>query len=298
MQGAQGLSRWNGSISIIGSAAAVRHGVERRNIRKPFQRPFTQATAISIARTDEQYRQAAHLVRSAYADLGYDTTFLVSKNIERRADPRQLTILAYLDHEPAGTFSMFLDGPEDVQADLAHPEAIDALRASGRSIVEMGRFATRLFDSLVTSQRVIGALLNGVYLLCASLKQAQTTIVFEVNPHHASYWHSLGLQVVGPPRHCDRVNAPGILMVMDFEVYTRIMLECWPPHARTQPQTWRAWHRIIQYSLPWEDVDGVLNRISRDTRQAPDDASRQPSDELPIPLQPSRLFDIDPPRSF
>ncbi|MEO0317048.1 MAG: hypothetical protein RL404_725 [Pseudomonadota bacterium] len=283
MRQANGLHSWTGRISIIGSTAA--HALaqgERRNLRPRLSGGASCASSLTVARTEEEFRQAEHLVLSAYAGLGYDTQFLVSQHGDRRTDPSRLTILSSLDCQPAGTFTVFLDGPHGVQADLAYPEAIDAIRSTGQSIVELGQFATLPFDNFQSSQIVISALHNGVYLLCASLKQKRTTIVFEVNPHHVKYWRSLGWRVVGPPRRCDRVNAPGVLMVVDFADYTQTLLQCWPLHARHQEMAGRAWQRVIRYSMLWEDVDGVLARIRG---HAPTHAGAMPRDLSGEPLR-------------
>lgn len=185
-----------------------------------------------------------------------------------------------------------------MQADLAYPDAIAALRRAGNAIVELGQFATQPFDNLQAAQTVISALHNGVYLICASLNEEQLRIVFEVNPHHVKYWCSLGWQVIGPPRLCDRVNAPGVLMVMDFADYTQTMLQCWPLHARNQQVVHRAWQRVIRYSMLWEDVDGVLARIGNNRPSHSDAAQHGPASDVAMPAVLPNFIPTDLPVHF
>ncbi len=286
MRWPEGLHAWNEKIAILGSPAApgLTAG-ERRHLRSRVSHASTHATSIAVATTENEFRQAENLVRSAYSGLGYDTGFLGSQSSGQRQDPMRLTVLARIGNQPVGTFTAFLDGPDGMQAELSYPDEIAAIRAMGRPLAELGQFATRPFDSLPMSQRVISALLNAGYLLCASLKQQRLAIVFEVNPHHVNYWRSLGWQVAGPPRHCVRVNAPSVLMILDFDAYTQTLHQCWPLHTHGAGRRYGPWHRIIRYSMLWEDIGGVLARIDASSRMHAESAHRRPATAPAIPLE-------------
>ncbi len=299
MQWPEGLYLSNEKIAIIGSLATrLFTDCERRSWRSRLAHTSTHTTSIYAAVTDDEFRLAANLAQSAYAGLGYDTGFLASPNLSHRKDPRRLTILACLGSQPVGTLTAFLDGPGGIQADQAHPEAIDAIRATGRSVVEFGQFAVLSFDHLQSSQRVVCALLNGGYLLCASLNRPRISVISEVNPHHVKYWCSLGWQVAGPPRRCARVNAPGVLMVLDFDAYAQTLQQCWPLHTRRPEMQHGPWHRLVRYSMLWEDIGGVLARVGTGSGTPAATTHRHQLTVPATPLEVSTGTTTTPPRIF
>lgn len=252
-------------IAILEGSSAERtySQIERRKSRPTHPRSSKYSTSIFIARSESDFWQARNLVRSAYSEVGYDTSFLNPCRSSETARQERTTLIAQLDKKMVGTFTTFIDGPAGLKSEQAYPEEIGAFRREGKSIVELGQFAVQHFDSLQMTQMAFSAMNNGLYLVCANLRRKQLAIVFEVHPHHVKYWNSLGWKIVGPPRRCHRVNAPGVLMLMEFSAYEEVFKQCWLRRSSPDNTTARAWDRMIRYSMLREDVEGALLRVRR-----------------------------------
>lgn len=88
MRWARGLNKWTGQISIMGTTAdPAIPAEERRKLRPKLPRASSHSASIFVARNAEAFAQAEHLVRSAYASLGYDTEFLALQNTHQRDAP-------------------------------------------------------------------------------------------------------------------------------------------------------------------------------------------------------------------
>jgi hypothetical protein len=101
------------------------------------------AIAVTRARTQADLRAVALLLQSLYAARGY----LVSR-LEANLDS-DLILVATASGEPLGTLTLRFDGPGGLRADETYGEQLDAARAQGRRVCELGRFA-------VASRRVAG----------------------------------------------------------------------------------------------------------------------------------------------
>jgi hypothetical protein len=87
------------------------------------------------------------------------------------------------------------------------------LRREGCTICEFTKLA---MDSLVRSKRVLASLFHVAYIYAHRLKGFDSLLI-EVNPRHVRYYEKmLGFKVMAFERLNARVNAPAVLMCLDF----------------------------------------------------------------------------------
>lgn len=176
-----------------------------------------------IASTAEERRAAAALVESRYASRGYRVADLA------RAHESELMLIADQDGATVGTLTIRLDGPKGLRADESYREHIDAVRAVGKGVCELGRFAVA---SDAPSTSVLAALFARAYELVLDLREI-TDVFIEVNPRHVEFYRKLfGFAVTAGGRICPRVRAPSVLLrleVAPFEDRLRdYMAALWP----------------------------------------------------------------------
>jgi hypothetical protein len=163
-----------------------------------------------IASTAEERRAAAALVESRYASRGYRVANLA------RATESELTLIADEDGATVGTLTIRLDGPKGLRADESYREHIDAVRAVGKGVCELGQFAVA---SDARSTPVLAALFARAYELVCDLRDV-TDVFIEVNPRHVEFYRKLfGFAVAAGGRICPRVRAPSVLLRLEVAAF-------------------------------------------------------------------------------
>lgn len=172
-----------------------------------------RVVTLRAADTGGHRSSAQILVHRMYATRGYKTS------TEAPATPNVVTLLALDQGETIGTISISLDTPRGLLADELFRDELDALRSQGRRLCEFTKLA---MDHVVKSKRVLASLFHAAYIW-AHLRLGFDDVVIEVNPRHVRYYaRMLGFTITGPQRLNRRVDAPAVLMRLDFT------------HARTQ----------------------------------------------------------------
>ena len=162
---------------------------------------------IAIASTAEERRAAAALLATRYASRGYRIAD------PSRATESELILIAGERGTTVGTLTLRLDGRNGLRADEGYREHIDAARAVGKQLCEIGRFAVA---SNARSTPVFAALFARVYELLCELHDF-TDVFIEVNPRHVDFYRKLfGFVVAAGGRMCPRVRAPSVLLQLDF----------------------------------------------------------------------------------
>jgi hypothetical protein len=156
------------------------------------------------------HRSSANiLVHRMYATRGYKTSTQTpppAVNV--------VTLIACDQGETIGTISVSLDTPGGLLADDLFRGELDALRAQGRRLCEFTKLA---MDHVVKSKRVLASLFHAAYIW-SHLRLRFDDVVIEVNPRHVRYYERmLGFTVAGPERLNRRVDAPAVLMRLDFD---------------------------------------------------------------------------------
>jgi hypothetical protein len=154
------------------------------------------------------HRSAASiLINKMYASRGYTTSGLPIQ------DPHRITLMACEHDETVGTITVGFDSALGLNVDDLFQKEIDDLRDSGRRVCEFTKLA---MDHVVKSKRVLASLFHVAYIYAHRLK-GYDDLLIEVNPRHVRYYERmLGFVVKGPERLNKRVNAPAVLMALDF----------------------------------------------------------------------------------
>ena len=163
---------------------------------------------IRSADSHGQRSSASVLIKRMYATRGYR-----SSPLPEQQPPTCITLVAS-DHDMMiGTITIGFDSPSGLHVDDLFAVETSALRQAGRRICE---FTTLAMDSVVRSKRVLASLFHVSYIY-AHRMMGFDNLLIEVNPRHVRYYQRmLGFKVVGEPRLNRRVNAPAVLMCLDF----------------------------------------------------------------------------------
>jgi len=126
-----------------------------------------------------------------------------------------------------GTLSVRFDGDGGLNADLLFKPELDEWRADGARLCEFGGLAVD--EHSHDPRRVLAQIFHLGYLH-AHRRQRCDRLVIEVNPRHAPFYRRcLGLVPISAPRHNPRVQAPAVLMSIDFAT-VREQISLWGGH--------------------------------------------------------------------
>lgn len=163
---------------------------------------------IKVVETAERRSMVDALLKRRYAWRGYETARLPT-------DPsvHKFTLAATEDTLTIGSITVNFDGPAKLGSDDAFGAEVDALRAEGRKLCEFARLAV---DPMVGTKRVLAALFHLAYIVAFRIRGFDTLLI-EVNPRHVNYYvRMLGFHVLGTERLNRSVNAPSVLLGVEF----------------------------------------------------------------------------------
>lgn len=167
-----------------------------------------RAFKIRSADSSGQRSSASILIDRMYATRGYLTSPLPSEQL-----PTRITLVASEHDATIGTITIGFDSPAGLHVDDPFAEETRALRAADRRICEFTKLA---IDSVVRSKRVLASLFHVAYIY-AHRMMGFDSLLIEVNPRHVRYYERmLGFTVFGKKRLNHRVNAPAVLLCLDF----------------------------------------------------------------------------------
>ena len=178
---------------------------------EPRSRFERQKFKIRLASNQERRQSAVFLVEKMYRWRGYNTAGFAAKPAEGAT---RIGLVVYgQDNRPIGTLTVGFDGPRGLLADELYREELDVLRRQGRRLLEFTKLAIDRRSG--NSNRIVAALTNIAYLY--GKISSYDTAVIEVNPRHVAFYQSkLGFRQVGPQRICTRVDAPAMLLALDW----------------------------------------------------------------------------------
>ena len=170
-----------------------------------------------VVATDRELRRRAYaLAMRLYQAGGHhlgDSPYLLSPY---DVEPQTLTLLARdANGNDAATISVVLDTAAGTPADEIFTPEIEPLRASGRRLAEVIRFA--ISPEHRNAKCLLVRLMNFVYIYARRVKACDDFII-EVHPRYADFYNRLLMfEPFGSERLCPRVNnAPTILLRLDF----------------------------------------------------------------------------------
>lgn len=196
--------------------------------------PRTQAAGVvvTLARTPVDLLAADLLLESLYAARGY---LVPRADAERESEA---VLVAAENGETIGTLTLRFDGPDGLRADESYRAELDAARAEGRCVCELGRFAVARH---ARPSVVIGALFGEAHRLIRDRREI-TDVFVEVNPRHVAFYRSaFDFRVAGGERVCPRVHAPSMLLRLEVAAFD----------ARSQPfDARRVWRNRLLSGTP------------------------------------------------
>lgn len=201
---------------------------------------------IRLAHSHDRISNASLLVQRMYRKRGYDIPGLHKM-------PDRITLMASQNDAVVGTITLGIDTGDGLLADENYKHEVDLLRAEGRKICELTKFAV---DQARGSKRVLAALFHIAYIYGRVL-QKQTDVVIEVTPKHALFYkRMLGFEQMGPERLNSRVNTMGVLLRLEIEYVDR-QIERWGGRA-DQAQGERS---LYPYFFSKDDEIGITRRL-------------------------------------
>jgi hypothetical protein len=209
---------------------------------------------------------ASILVSRRYAWRGYHNASLP---LDR--DPNQVTLVAVDGDQTVGTMSVGFDSDKGLLVDSLFSAEIAPLRARGGKLCEFTKLA---MDSMVRSKHVLASLFHVAYIYGHRLGGCSHLLI-EVNPRHVRFYERmLGFKVLGPERLNLRVNAPAVLLCLDFS------------HARKQIERFggkaefcESERSLYPYFFSAREEAGIVGRM--------DAADAPVSDFGPMPPSPA-----------
>ena len=163
---------------------------------------------IRAADSDGHRSSANILIKRRYEWRGYQGASLpLDYNANR------ITLSATEHDETIGTITVGLDSQEGLLAEDVFPDEVASLRAQGRKVCEFTKLA---MDPIDGAKRVLSSLFHVAFIVAHRIKRCDT-LVLEVNPRHVNYYkRMLGCVVLGEERQNRRVDAPAVLLWLDF----------------------------------------------------------------------------------
>ena len=205
---------------------------------------------IRMADSAGKRSDASILINRMYATRGYRCAGLPEGETSRR-----ITLVASEHDEAIGTISIGFDSPAGLLVDSLFGDSTAELRRAGQRLCEFTKLA---IDGVVRSRRVLASLFHVAYIYSHCVLGG-THLLIEVNPRHVNYYkRMLGFQVIGPERLNDRVNAPAVLMCLDFN------------HAREQiarfggrPESTTNERSLYPFFFSPHDESGIVRRLEQ-----------------------------------
>ena len=163
---------------------------------------------IRMADSAGRRSDASILINRMYATRGYR-----SAGLPERAAPSRITLVASEHDATIGTITIGFDSPTGLLVEDLFAAETQELRRAGRTVCEFTKLA---MDSVVRSTRVLATLFHVAFIYSHRIMGASDLLI-EVNPRHTAYYkRMLGFEVITPARLNHRVNAPAVLMRLDF----------------------------------------------------------------------------------
>ena len=203
---------------------------------------------IRAADTAGQRSSANILINRRYSWRGYEVPSLQDDDNLAR-----ITLVASDEDTTIGTLSVGFDGAGGLLVEELFPREVLALRDSGRSICEFTKLA---MDAVLGSKRVLASLFHVAYIYAYRVKGFDCLLV-EVNPRHVRYYEKiLGFKVMGLERTNRRVNAPAVLLGLDF-AHTEEQIG----KFGGQPQLSVTERSLYPYSFSVDEEAGIVGRL-------------------------------------
>ncbi len=168
--------------------------------------------------------RAKILLRRMYAWRGYgpppaehDNTPELEDDVN---DGSKATLVAIAHEKAIGTLTVGFDDVEPFAATAIFADEIAELRSRGGKLCEFTCLAVK---EPMCSREVLASLFHTAYIYANRLNGASRVII-EVNPRHVGFYRTiLSFATVGKAKINQKVNAPSVLMVLEFSRVREIL---------------------------------------------------------------------------
>ncbi|KQY81787.1 hypothetical protein [Pelomonas sp. Root1444] len=155
--------------------------------------------------------EALGLVERRYADRGLA---VARERFSSRNEAGDVVCTARDGEKIVGTLTVRFDGADGLKADLLFAAELAEWRSTGVTLCEFGSLAVDKHSH--DPRRVLAQVFHLGYLHAHRRARCERLII-EVNPRHVAFYRRwLGLLPYTTARHNPRVNAPAVLMSVDF----------------------------------------------------------------------------------
>ncbi|MEW5943477.1 MAG: N-acetyltransferase [Pseudomonadota bacterium] len=164
---------------------------------------------IRLADSENHRNSASMLINKMYSWRGYGASPLpgISEH------PNRVTLVASDNGATIGTITLAFDSEVGLLVDELYKQEVDRARRQNRRVCEFIKLAV---DRESGSKMVLASLFHIAYIYARILGDADDVFI-EVNPRHVAYYRRmLGFEQAGEERMCRRVNAPAVLLRLDF----------------------------------------------------------------------------------
>lgn len=231
-------------VSATAASAHARLEHARRRVTTYHTQFHSIDVVVSLFQGRQLSDRAARLVQRTYGRLGYDSDRAI---VSSRSN---VSLEATVGNRLVGTLSVTLDSPEGIQAEELYAEEIAPFRNRG-PVCEFTRLAVQ---GPRGGHEALCSLFYVAYVY-AHLLCGATQLFIEVNPRHVRFYQRmLGFRPVAAVKTCPRVNAPAVLLHLDFP-HTRDQIA----HARIAARGGES--KLYQYAGSVEQELELLHRI-------------------------------------
>lgn len=204
---------------------------------------------IRMAGVDTTRADASLLIEKMYAWRGY------AGRVDLGDVPNRITLNAEYRGRIFGTLTVNIDSRMGLAAEEVFPEEVRALRREGRRLCEFGKFAV---EQSVRSKRLLANLFQLTYIYAGRLNLC-TDALIEVNPRHVAFYERyMNFRVWSEERLCPRVDAPAVLMRLDFNWVRQKAAEL-GGRWRELPEE----KTFYKYFMTLTQEDGIVERLLR-----------------------------------
>lgn len=206
-----------------------------------------QKFKIRLAHSQERVNSASLLIQQMYMSRGYDAPGI-------QKVPNRITLMVSQDEAVIGTLTLGIDAGQGLEADKNYKNEVNQLRAEGRKIFELTKFAV---DHKRGSKRVLASLFHVAYIYGRFLHK-RTDAIIEVTPKHAFFYKRLlGFEQFGEERLNSRVNTMGVLLRLDLD-YMDQQIVLWGGKTDAAAQRERS---LYPYFFSKDDETGITHRL-------------------------------------
>jgi hypothetical protein len=202
---------------------------------------------VRLADNDGRRNTASMLVKKMYAWRGYKIAW------HAKQQPNRITLVASHGSSPMATISVGFDSDDGLLVDALYKEEIDVLRKQGAKVCEFTKLAV---DGAIRSKRVLATLFHIAYIYAHKMN-GFSDLFIEVNPRHVRFYEQmLGFKVFGPERLNPRVNAPAVLLRLEFAYLAEQLVR-----FGGRPDMARVEKSLYPYGFSKVEEDGVMRRL-------------------------------------